>query len=360
VTYSEDSTTILNKMLSNMSDTTDKTEGYLAYEVPAASSKEHAKVLSKLDDLANKFHISNLSGDELAERVYERTGLTKNKATYAATYLTITGNPTINIGDLFQTLSRIQYAATESITINGTGIVRVKALIAGSASMVPAGQITQMPIAINGVTSVTNLGTTTGGYDAESDSSLLERYYEKLQSPSTGGNIAYFRGIAKDYDGVGEVKIYPTWNGNQTIKIVVIDANKQVPSQDFINDMQEYIDPLGESWGQGMGTAPYGAFTTVEAAIAKTINVSFTAVKDTNYTDDERQANFEVALTNYLASIAFSASSVSYNKIGSLIIDTAGFTDYNNLTVNGGTSLIPLIYTAALTECPIKGVVTIV
>ena len=80
--YSEDSTTILNRMLENMSDTVDKTEGYLAYDVPSASSKEHNKALSKLDDLAAKFDISNLIGDELAGRVYERTGLTRNESTY--------------------------------------------------------------------------------------------------------------------------------------------------------------------------------------------------------------------------------------------------------------------------------------
>lgn len=359
--YSEDTTVILNRMLGNMSDATDKTEGYLAYDNAAATSIEFNKVLTKLDDIVTKFDIQNLTGDELAQRVYERTGLTRNKATYATTYVTITGNTTLNIGDLFQTPSRVQYSVTDSISINGTGLVKVKALIAGSSSMVPSGQITQIPIAISGVTSITNLGATTGGYDAESDASLLQRYYEKLQSPSTGGNIAYFVSLTKDFDGVGDVKVYPTWNGNNTVKLVVIDANKQPPSQDFINSMQDSIDPLGAgTWGQGVGAAPYGAFTTVEAAISKNINVSFTAVKDTNYSDEQRQSNFETTLKNYLASIAFETASVSYNKIGSLIIDTIGFLDYSNLTINGGTLPISLSYTAILTECPVKGVVTIV
>lgn len=361
MTYSEDSTTILNRMLGNMSDTTDKTEGYLAYDVPLATSKEMSTALGKLDDLANKFDISNLTGDELAQRVYERTGLTRNQATYATTYLTIGGNVTLNVGDLFQTPSRIQFSVTQGTTISGSGTVQVQvqAVIAGTTGNVPAGQITQMPISISGITSITNTSASTGGYAEETDSSLLERYYEKLQSPNTGGNIAYFKSIAKDYDGIGDCKIYPTWNGNNTVKMVVIDANKQVPTQDFINSMQEYIDPLGENWGQGIGVAPYGAFTTVESATAKTINVSFTAVKDSNYTDAQRLSNFQTTLTNYLASIAFSATSVSYSKIGALIIDTAGFLDYANLTINNGAVPIPLSYTSSLTECPIIGTVTI-
>ncbi|MDR3595093.1 baseplate J/gp47 family protein [Clostridium sp.] len=357
--YSEDSATILNRMLGNISDTTDKTEGYIAYDIPSAVSQEMNKALIKMDNLASKFDISNLTGDELASRVYERTGLTRNDATYATTNLTITGNVALSVGQLFQTPSRIQFSVNQATTISGTGAVPVQAVIAGSTGNVPAGQITQMPISISGITSVTNLGASSGGYDAESDSSLLERYYEKLQSPQTGGNIAYFTSLAKDYSGVGDVKVYPTWNGNNTILLVVIDANKLPPSTDFINTMQTVIDPLGTTWGQGYGTAPYGAFTTVEAATALSINVSFTAVKDTNYSDAQRQTNFENALTNYLQTIAFNASSVSYSKIGALIIDTPGFLDYTNLTVNGSTVAIPLTYASSLTQCPVIGTVTI-
>jgi uncharacterized phage protein gp47/JayE len=282
-------------MLGNMSDTVDKTEGYLSYDISAASSKELSNALSKLDDTVKKFDISSLSGDELASRVCERTGLTRYDATYATTKLSITGN--------------------------------VKA--------------------------------STGGYDAESDSSLLERYYEKLQLPNTGGNIAHFISLAKSYSGVGAVKVYPTWNGNNTAKLMIIDINKLPASADFINALQTYMDPLGANWGQGYGQAPYGAFTTVAAAAPKVINVSFTAVKDTNYSDAQRLSNFTTALTNYLASIAFSANAVSYTKIGAMIIDTPGFLDYSNLTVNGGTSNITLSYTASSTECPVMGTVTI-
>jgi uncharacterized phage protein gp47/JayE len=357
--YSEDATVILNRMLGNMSDATDKTEGYLTYDNASASSIEMNKALTKLDDVVTKFDISNLVGDELDARVYERTGLTRNEATYATTSLTINGNVTIDIGDLFQTTSRVQFASTDTKTITTTGTINIKALVAGSSGNVPANQITQLPISISGITSVNNVSTSSGGYDAESDTALLERYYEKIQTPQTGGNIAQFVSLIKAYAGVGDVKVYPTWNGNNTIKLVIIDSNRVPPSTGFVNSAQAYIDPTGSTWGQGSGVAPFGAFTTVVAATTKTINVSFTAIKDLNYSDAQRLANFTTALTNYLKSIAFNASAVSYNKIGSLIIDTEGFTDYSNLTINGGTTQIPLSYTAILTECPVTGTVTI-
>ena len=357
--YSEESSAILNRMLGNMSDNVDKTEGYLVYDDLTATSIEFNKALSKLDEVATKFDISNLTGDELATRVYERTGISRNLATFATTPLTIVGNATINIGDLFQTPSRVQFTAIETVTITGTGIVNIKALISGATGMVPANQIIATPIAISGVVSITNPSPTIGGYDSETDAALLLRYYAKIQSPQTGGNIAQFISLIKAYSGVGDVKVYPTWNGNNTIKLVIIDSNKLPLSSDFINLVQTYMDPLGATWGQGYGVAPFGAFTTVASATSKTITVNFTAIKDLDYSDVQRQTNIELAITNYLKSIAFVSTSVSYTKIGALIIDTDGFLDYTGLTINGGTTNISLSYTSTLTECPVKGVVTI-
>ena len=58
--------------------------------------------------------------------------------------------------------------------------------------------------------------------------------------------------------------MYPTWAGNNTVKLVIIDANKQPPSADLVAGAQGYMDPGVE--GLGLGVAPFGAFTTVEGA----------------------------------------------------------------------------------------------
>ncbi|AFM40342.1 putative phage Mu protein gp47-like protein [Desulfosporosinus acidiphilus SJ4] len=355
--YSETSNVILSRMLSNVSSDVDKSEGSFIYDATSPVAIEIAQQEANLDQVAKKFDITTLSGDELAMRIYQRTGISRNPATYATADVTITGNGMINTGDLVQTPGGVQFKSTQQQTISGSASVHVEALIAGSTGMVPANQITQFPVAIAGLVSVTNSNPTQDGFDAESDSALLQRYYDYIQTPATGGNIAQFINLMKDFTGVGDVKFYPTWNGNNTVKLVIIDVNKLPPSSDLVAAAQAYMDPGAQ--GLGLGAAPFGAFTTVEGAFASTITINFTAVKDSDYTDEQRLANVQANLTAYLQAIAFVDSTVSYAKIGSAILSSQGILDYTNLTVNGGISNVPLSYTSALTETPVLGVVTI-
>jgi len=357
--FSEGSLTILNRMLGNVSSDLNKSEGNFVYDSLSPASIEIAQQGTSLDAVVSKFDIENLSGDELALRIYQRTGKTRNEATFATATVTITGTGTISIGDLVQTPGGIRFKSLEQKVIITTADVDVQAVVAGASGMVPANQITQFPVAIAGLISVTNADLTQDGFDAESDASLLQRYYDYVKSPATGGNIAQFVNLIKDYDGVGDVKVYPTWDGNNTVKLVIIDANKLPPSTEVVDGAQAYMDPLGDGWGQGYGAAPYGAFTTVEGAAEKIITVGFTATKDTNYTDEQRQTNVEASLVAYFKSIAFVESAVSYAKIGAAVLSSAGVLDYTDLTVNTGTANIALSYTSTLTEAPVLGVVTI-
>ena len=360
--YADDNSSdiILNRMKSNISSNVDSTEGSFVHDALAPASIELNECYKTLDEVTDKLDISNLHDDELDTRIYELTGLSRNLATYAIVTLTANGSGVINEGDLFQTPAGIQFAATQTVTITNSGTFVAKALVAGSSGMLPAGQITIIPVVIPGIISITNAEATINGFDKETDEHYLQRYYDKVREPATQGNIYQLKNLMESYAGVGDVKVFPTWNGNQTVKLIFIDSNNQVPSSDLVNEVQTYMDPLGDSWGQGYGAAPYGCFTTVTGAVAKNINVSFTAVKDTsNYTDDQIKANVEASIIAYLQSIAFAADSVSYAKLGAAILASAGILDYSNLTVNNQTGNVSLSYTVSLTECPMMGSVTI-
>lgn len=362
MTYSTDNSEaiVLARMQANVTNDIEKTEGSLVYDALSPASKEFAAAYKDLDEIKNEMDISNLIGDELTIRVYERTGIPREGATYANGTLDIIGTGEIKEGDLFQTSGGIQFKSIESKTVMNSGVVKIKAVVPGSTGNIPANQIIIIPVAINGIISVTNSLPTYGGYDAETDAHLLENYYEKLQNPDTGSNIIHFKKLAKNYTGVGDCKVFPTWNGNNTIKLVIIDSNKQVPSSDLISEVQTYIDPLGDTWGLGYGAAPFGAFTTITGATEKNIDVSFTVVKDTNYSDEQRLINIQASINAYLKTIAFVDNSiVSYAKIGDAILNSAGVLDYSNLTINDGTSNIALSLTSSLCEIPTLGAVTI-
>lgn len=352
-------TEILNRMLDKVANDVDKAEKSLTYDALSPASNEFNKVYIALDQVANGFDMSKLTKPELDTRIYQLAGLTRKSAVAATGILNVTGTGTIPGGVLFQTPSGIQFKATETKTINVSGTINIEAVEAGANGIVPAGQITIIPIAIPGIISVTNNLPTSGGYDEESDEDFLQRFYDKTQKASNGQNIASFEAMAKDFTGVGDCKVYPTWNGNMTVKLAIIDSNKQPPSQTLIDALQTYMDPIGKQ-GQGYGAAPFGAFTTIVGATAKPINVIFTATRDTAYTDNQRQTGLEKALIEYFKEIAFQNNIVSYSRIGFLILNTPGFVDYSDLLINGVATNLPITYTPSLSEVPTLGVVSFV
>lgn len=343
-----------NELLSGISDDYEKVPGSFIYILTRPTAKQLVDIDNKIETINTKLNIENLNGMELATRVNDRTGLTKKLATYSIGILQALGNGTININDLFETNAGIQFVSIETVTIIGSGFVKVRCTQAGTIGNVPANQIVHIPITINGITAVTNLEPTKDGFEEESDDDLLARYYERIRTPATSGNKAHYINWAKEVTGVGEARCFPLWNGDNTVKVVIIDANRQPASIDIVEDVQEYIDP--NITGLGDGVAPLGAFCTVVSARGKSITLSFVAVKDAGFSDDEIIQNVSANMIQYLKSIAFKEAYVSYAQIGSIILMSEGIKDYSDLLVNGDNGNIEL----QVDEVAILGGVTIV
>lgn len=332
------SNSIHQEMLNDISDDYDKSEGSFIFDATKPQAIQNEKIYKDMDLVISKFDIENLEGDELEKRINQRTGITRKLATKATGILDITGNGTIKIGDIFETQNGIQFASVEEKSITESGTVNIECTQAGSIGNVPANQITLMPVTIAGITSVNNSSPTSGGYEAESDKELLQRYYERIKTPATSGNKTHYKNWAKEVVGVGDAKVFPLWNGDNTVKIVIIDADKKPASSDLVLEVQNHIDP--NSLGLGKGVAPIGAYCTIISATELPINISFTATKDNSVSDTERQQSVEENITNYLKEIAFQDNTVSYAKTGALILDSKGILDYTDLLINGGTSNI--------------------
>lgn len=329
---------ILDLLLASVSNDEDKSVGSVIYESLAAAAVEMAKMGVDLDTAKEKLSIENLSGEELAQRIKERTGITRKEATRAIDSVTLVGTGTIHIGDLFETPGGVQFRATESKSITLTGNVSIEAVLAGNGGNVPANTITLFPVTLAGFTDVTNAAPTHDGFEAESDADLLQRYYDRVKTPATSGNKSHYVNWAKEVSGVGLAKVVPLWNGDNTVKIVIIDQNRQPASPELVQSVQNYIDP--GITGLGNGAAPIGAFATVVSAAGVNINVSVTVILSAGYTLSQAEGNIIAALTNYLKDVAFVESIVSFAKVGAAILDSDGVEDYSGLTVNGGAANI--------------------
>lgn len=327
---------ILSEMLESVPNTYDKRTGNFIHSALSPVAEQLEKTDESIQQAEDKMNISNLSGDELEKRVSERTGIDRKEATFAIGEVTLTGTGTINIGNLFETEEGIQFQATETKSITTSGTVAIKAVVSGDSGNVPSDTITLFPVTLSGFTAVTNTNPTQDGFEAESDADLLGRYFDRIQTPSTSGNKNQFRNWAKDVAGVGDAKVIPLWFGDNTVKVVIINSARQPSSVVLVEEVQNYIDP-GSS-GTGDGVAPITAFVTVESATGVNVNVSATIVLSTGYTQQQAIDNFTDDLIEYLASIAFVESIVSYAKIGAILLGAEGVEDYTDLLVNGGTT----------------------
>ncbi|UUV17381.1 baseplate J/gp47 family protein [Fusobacteria bacterium ZRK30] len=334
---------IHNGMLKDISNDYEKEVGTFTNDLTKTYAIQSYEARKKIELLFSKLDVNNYHGTELERYVFQRKGIKRKESNASSGTITAKGNGTINIGDLFETESGTQFKAAETIVVVNSGDVKIEAVIPGLKGNVGANTITLIPITIQGITEVTNTSPTIDGYDQETDKSLVERYLIDIQKPPTSGNIYHYMQWSREVVGVGDSKIVPLWNGDNTVQIVIIDDEKLPATTELIERTQNYIDPKGENnstWGAGYGEAPIGAYCSVISAAPKNINVTSTLVLESGYTIEQVQPWVDEAMKKNLKEIAFLKNSVSYAILASKILNVEGISDWSSFTINGGTKNI--------------------
>lgn len=336
--FNKNSNEILQEFLQEIPEQYEKRKCYFLWDILKAISIKMMHTFSKLTFVASKLDINNLKGKELEKFITQRTGIERKKATYAKGVLTIKGNGTINIGDLFETEGLVQFKSMETKNIVDIGTINIQSVLSGKIGNVPANSIKKIPITLQGINSCLNENETEGGYDEEVDDDLKQRYFERLREPATSGNIYHYKRWAKEVEGVGEARVIPLWNGHTTVKVIIINSDREPANETLIENVQKYIDP--DITGEGRGEAPIGAFCTVVSAKAKNITISVKPIFSKNFDKEQIKKNVIENIKLYLKEIAFIKDILSYAIIGSKILDVEGIIDYSNLEINNQTSNI--------------------
>lgn len=332
-------------------------EGTFSFDTMAANAKEFEKAYAEMDLIVDAAFPQTSWGKYLDYLAEELAGMDRRQATAAVAVLTISGTAgvTVPAGSLFSTEAGVNFTTNEDAVVASGGTVDVKATAqdTGAGGNVEAGTIIKIPVSIYGVSSVTNKSAAYDGYEEESDTSLLARLLFAVRQPATSGNVYHYIEWATSVSGVGAVKIIPLWNGNGTVKVIVVDANKDTSSDDLL---QEVRDAIAKN-------APIGATVTVGAPTLKTLNI---ALKVTGGTGDADA--IKSVLTDYFKKNVFGTDYtnsdndkefiVSYAQVGRIILDNSdktGVTDYSTLTINDGTDNI----TVPADNMPVVGTVTL-
>jgi uncharacterized phage protein gp47/JayE len=175
------------------------------------------------------------------------------------------------------------------------------------------------------------------GENETSDDDIRQAYYDYVNGVAVDGNVKQYEKWCAEYNGIGNYRIVPLWNGQNTVKVSILSASNRAASPELVAEFQEYLDPNSD--GMGNGVAPIGAIVTVTTADERDISVSANVIMKSGYSDTTPINN---ALSNYLGSIAYKKRTVTYLNVGATILGVEGVDSITDLKINGGTTDIVL------------------
>lgn len=312
---------ILNDMLSRVTNDVDKREGSPVYMALAPCAYKLAETYFMLNNFIDLFFIDTAVGEYL-DRACMPYGIIRKQATKAIRKIETDG--VITIGTRFA-LSDTSYVVVEKITDYDYRAECEQFGEMGNLYSGPLENIENIPV------SAALTDVIVSGSEIETDESLRNRLYVKIQLPSTSGNIYDYLNWALNVEGVGNAKTFPLWDGPGTVKVLVVDSDMEIDNT-LESKVYEYIETV----------RPVGADVTVESPNALNLDISANIELDGSKALEEVVTEFENKLREYFKSVVFRATSISYARIGSILLDIQGIKDYTNLLINNTTGNISI------------------
>lgn len=230
------------------------------------------------------------------------------------------------------------YTVKEFIEKNGAYYTyRMECDTVGTAPNNQVGNLTPITDAPSGLTHANLIECLIEGENETSDDDIRVAYYEYVNNVATDGNVAQYERWCNEFEGIGNAKIFPLWNGANTVKVSILSASNRIATTELIENFQTYLDP--NVTGMGDGKAPMGAFVTVSTATEVPIDVSATVKLKDGYSDTTA---ITTALNQHFSEIAYKKNIVAYMNVGATILNVSGVEFVTDLRLNGKSSDIKL------------------
>lgn len=336
---------ILDTVMDLMSNDFSKMEGSYTNDIFRAWSFEACRLYKALNAMIPIIFPDETSGSYI-DRWSNEFGITRRDGTKATGTIAVTGTDgtVIPAGKEWLTADKLVFVSTAPVIIaDGTAEVDIEAAQDGTAYNLAAKAITTEHTSTYGITSFES-SATSGGTDQETDLSLVTRLYDQWRKPATSGNVYHYEKWAKEVDGVGSAKVFPLWNGNGTVKVILADYEGNPASTEIVSAAAEYIETQ----------RPIGATVTVAAATGTPINVAAILTLESGADIADVRAQFSEMFAAYISELvddyfahdSFYKATIRYNRIAYMLLSIDGVTDYTQLKVNDGADNIQLdVYT---------------
>ena len=360
---------LLQTALDQANNIVDKRQGSIIYDSLASICY---LISNEVIDALLKSYIDNYVGmasGESLDRLVEMFGLTRIEATYAQCkvefYDSDNNLKDVPIGTMFTTLntpSPVTFITTEEYIENATHITGTYLADCQTAGTIGNMYIGECSLSSNiqGISRVVLTEITVYARDVETDDELRERVKDKVKYKSWAGNIQSYKDWITNgtLNNVGQMQVYPVWNGHGTVKLSLVDTNNRPLDEQTLTEILDLVAPLvNGTRTEGHGYDPIDCLLTLDTPSYYNIDVDMTIVKEAGYDDITVKNNIISMLNNYAAELngLWGDGSDPYQTImqiavigaRAISIDGVADVDVSSILLNGANTNLTLNHTSA-------------
>ncbi|MDR1066475.1 MAG: baseplate J/gp47 family protein [Clostridiales bacterium] len=351
-----DFVTIMDRMLSRVSDAVDKREGSVIYDALAPAAAELAQMYIGLEIWKEQTYLMTATGENLDRRGND-FGVARRPAVKALRigrmYNFALEPADAPLGSRFAAPDHngIIYAVEERLE---AGVYAMRCERAGTEGNDYEGDVLPLYYG-NNLSRAEITGHLIPGEDEESDDDYRRRVAGRLANRAFGGNVADYKRFASEIDGVGAAKVFPVWDGGGTVKISIVDSAYNDISADFLKKAKAIIDPE-EYEGEGAGIAPIGHIVTVSTPDRVVVDVEAVLTLD-GRTAGQVLAESETGIGEYFAQIRRGWSeadevSVYASRVAAEILKIPRVLNVTDVRLNGASGDVSLTNDKYIQQIP--------
>lgn len=320
---------IKQRIFDNINIDIDKREGSFLSNMISPLSEELAKAYINMSDILSLGFIEDNFDTFLDKRVSE-FGVYRKQGTKAIGEIKVEGKEgaIITNGTLIKA-NDLYFTVLNDIELPTDNILYVEANEVGYKYNLLANTEFELVEKNDKVTKLVNEVDFSKGVDIESDEDLRKRFVKVVNNPSTSGNKAHYEEWALEVDGVGRAMVYPLWNGNGTVKVMVIGNDNKPVTEDIINNCKLHIEE----------NMPIGCQLTVITASLLNVSVKASIELKEGYTLEDIKSDFENSLNEYLKEVT---TELTYSKVYGLLANHVGVEDMSTLKLNDSSNNIAI------------------
>ena len=320
---------IKQRILDNIAIDIDKREGSFTSNMISPLSQELAKAYINMSDILSLGFIEDNFDTFLDKRVAE-FGVYRKQGSKAVGEIKVEGQEgaTIENGTILKA-NNLYFTVLNDIELPNDNTIYVEANEVGyKYNLLPNTEF-ELVEKNDRVTKLVNEVEFSNGVDVESDEDLRKRFIKVVNNPSASGNKNHYEEWALEVNGVGRAMVYPLWNGNGTVKVMITGNDNKPVTEDIIEACKLHISE----------NMPIGCQLTVTTPSLLNVVIKANIELKEGYEIEDIKTDFEASLNEHLKGIT---TELIYSKVYGLLANHAGVEDVTEFLINNSNSNITI------------------